>query len=323
MPVKSRLGMKGQGLTRQGDCNMGELIGVLAAAFTTVLGGLTVGVTRFVISATDPLTLGAFRFGIGCLLLLPFALFQLDRWPLRGDRLSVAVLGLLYFGLYPILFNASLAFTTAMRGALALSTTPILTMLAAAVVGIEPLTARKTLGVLIATLGVAIALLTGVATAPIDAWLGDLLMVTAALCQALYTVCSRPFIERSGTIPYTFVGMMFGALMLTILSWSRGGFEAVNDFGLEQWTAIAFLGLFSGALAFYLWTFALERTTPTRVAITITLNPVAAGVFGIVALSEPITWNLVAGLLLVLAGIWLSTSRSETSPIKVPTSPDH
>lgn len=81
---------------------MGEFVGVLAAATNTVLGGLAVGVTRFVISATDPLTLGAFRFGIGCLLLLPFALLQLDRWPVRRDLLGVAMLGLLYFGLYPI-----------------------------------------------------------------------------------------------------------------------------------------------------------------------------------------------------------------------------
>jgi drug/metabolite transporter (DMT)-like permease len=302
---------------------MGEFIGVLAAAFTTVLGGLTVGVTRFVISATDPITLGAFRFGIGCLLLLPFALLQLSRWPLRGDCLSVVVLGLLYFGLYPILFNASLALTTAVRGALALSTTPILTMLAAAILGIEPLSARKTFGVLIATVGIATALLTGLAAAPTGAWRGDLLMVTAALCQALYSVWSRPLIERSGTIPYTFVGMVPGAIILIVLSWTRGGFEVANNLGPSHWAAIAFLGLFSGALAFYLWTFALERTTPTRVAITITLNPLAAGVFGVFALNEPITLNLVAGLLLVLAGIWLATTRSVTSPIKVRTSSDH
>jgi len=213
-----------------------------------VLGGLAVGVTRFVINATDPLTLGAFRFGIGCLLLLPFALLQLDRWPVRRDLLGVAMLGLLYFGLYPILFNASLAFTTAVRGALALSTTPILTMLAAAVLGIESLTARKTFGVLIATLGVAVALLTGFATAPVDAWRGDLLMIVAALCQALYSIWSRPFIVRSGTIPYTFVGMTVGAAMLIAVSWSRGGFDVVNDFGPKQWAAIAFLGLFGGAL---------------------------------------------------------------------------
>jgi drug/metabolite transporter (DMT)-like permease len=228
----------------------------------------------------------------------------------------------LYFGLYPILFNASLAFTTAVRGALALSMTPVLTMLAAAVLGIEPLTARKTFGVLIATLGVVVALLTGFSTAPADAWRGDLLMIMAALCQALYSIWSRPFIVRSGTIPYTFVGMTVGAAMLIAVAWSRGGFEVVHDFGPSQWVAIAFLGLFGGALAFYLWTFALERTTPTRVAITITLNPLTAGAFGVFALGEPITWNLVAGLLLVLTGIWLATSRSAGAPIKSPTSSD-
>jgi drug/metabolite transporter (DMT)-like permease len=39
-------------------------------------------------------------------------------------------------------------------------------------------------------------------------------------------------------------------------------------------------------------------------------------------LGEPITWNLVAGLLLVLTGIWLATSRSAGAPIKSPTSSD-
>ena len=90
---------------------MGELIGVLAAACTTVLGGISVGVTRLVIDTIDPVTLGAFRFGIGCVLLTPFALSHLDRWRRGNDRIGVAALGLLYFCLYPILFNASLAFT--------------------------------------------------------------------------------------------------------------------------------------------------------------------------------------------------------------------
>ena len=287
---------------------MGELIGVLAAAFTTVLGGITVGVTRSVIGATDPLTLGAFRFGIGCILLMPFALFRLDRWPKGGDRVSVAALGLLYFGVYPILFNAALVFTTAVRGALALSMTPVLTMLTAAIFGIEPLSRRKSLGVMIATGGVAVALLTRDDTVPVGAWRGDLLMAAAALCQALYGVWSRQFIARSGTIPYTFVGMVFGAVILTILAGLHGGYEVVPQFGPREWAAIVFLGLFSGALAFYLWTFALQRTTPTRVAITITLNPLAAGIFGIVVLDEPFNWNLLLGLLLVLVGIWVATS---------------
>jgi drug/metabolite transporter (DMT)-like permease len=287
---------------------VGEIVGVLAAALNTTLGGLAVGVTRYVISATDPITLAALRFGIGGLLLLPFALVGLDRWPRRRDLPGTVALGLLYFALYPVLFNAALAYTTAVRGALALSTAPLLTMLAGAILGVEQLTLRKTLGVLIATSGVAIALLLGLAAAPADAWRGDLLMLGAALCSAFYSVWSRPFIERSGTVAYTVVGMLAGVAVLAFVAWWRGGGEAIAAFGFAQWAAVLFLGVLGGALAFYLWTFALERTTPTRVAITMTLNPIAAGIFGVVALAEPITWNLVLGLLMVVAGIWLAAS---------------
>jgi drug/metabolite transporter (DMT)-like permease len=41
---------------------------------------------------------------------------------------SLAILGLLFFGLFPILFNAALIFTTATRGALAVSALPLLSM---------------------------------------------------------------------------------------------------------------------------------------------------------------------------------------------------
>ena len=287
---------------------MGDAIGVLAAALNTTLGGLAVGVTRFVVGATDPITLAALRFGIGAVLLLPFALGQPERWPQRRDLPAVVGLGLVYFALYPVLFNAALASTTAVRGALALSTAPLLTMAAAAVLGVEPLTARKTLGVLVATAGVAAALTAGLAAAPAGAWRGDLLMVAAALCAALYSVWSRPLIGRSGTVPYTVSGMLLGAIVLATVSVAWGGAGSVAALDRTAWAAIAYLGALGSALAFYLWTFALERTTPTRVAITMTLNPIAAGLFGVVALDEPVTLELVAGLLMVLLGIGLAAT---------------
>src|SRR5262249_61223857 len=104
---------------------------------------------------------------------MPFALFRLDRWAKGGDRVSVAALGLLYFGVYPILFNAALVFTTAVRGALALSMTPVLTMLTAAIFGIEPLSRRKSLGVMIATGGMPVGLPTRGGAVPPGARPGD------------------------------------------------------------------------------------------------------------------------------------------------------
>jgi drug/metabolite transporter (DMT)-like permease len=287
---------------------MGEISGVMAAILSSGLGGTAVGATRAVAGACDPLTLGAFRFGIGFACLLPVALAQGAKWPPPSDWAGVAGLGLLFFGLFPILFNASLVFTTAARGALALSTLPLLTLLAGAALGVEPLTARKTAGVCMAMAGVGIALLSGLAFAPAKAWRGDLLMIGAATCMALYSVWSKPFIRRSGPIPFTTMAMGVGALCLILISWMRDGFAPVVAFGAPQWLAIGYLGFVGSAITFFLWAFALSRTTPTRVAISVTVNPITASLVGATLLGEPLRWSLMVGLATVFAGIWVATT---------------
>jgi drug/metabolite transporter (DMT)-like permease len=289
---------------------MTEVWGVLAAVVSSVLGGTSIGATRFLVGAIDPPAIGSFRFGVGFLLLLPVALVQGHRWPPRQDWPAVAGLGLLFFAAFPILFNASLIFTTAARGALALSTLPLLTMVVGASLGSEPLTARKTAGVLVAISGVSVALLSGLATAPDGAWRGDLLMIGAALCMALYSIWSKPFIRRSGPIAFTTLAMAAGAAVLIVLSVLRGSFAPVEAFGPPQWLGALYLGSFGSALTFYLWAFALERTTPTRVAISVTVNPVAASLVGATLLGEPLRWNLGAGIVTVFIGIWIATTRS-------------
>src|SRR5262249_33152072 len=162
---------------------MTSRLGVPAAALSSALGGMALGATRFVIGATDPVTLGALRYGVGFLCLLPIALALRGRWPQRNDWIAVALLGLLFFGIFPVIYNLSIAYTTAARASLALSTLPLLTMVTAAVLRIEPLTWRKSAGVLLAVTGVALALAAGLPGAPAGAWRGDLIMVGGAFCM--------------------------------------------------------------------------------------------------------------------------------------------
>ena len=295
---------------------MGEIWGVMAAMLSSGLGGTSIGATRYLVNAIDLLAIGSFRFGIGFLCLLPIAWFK-GCWPAWQDWPGTAGLGVLYFALFPILFNASLIFTTAARGSLALSTLPLLTMLVGAALGSEALTTRKTIGVLIAMSGVALALLSGLASAPEGAWRGDLLMVAAALCMALYSIWSKPFIRRSGPIPFTAMSMGVGAACLILISLWRGSFAPVASFGAPQWGAAVYLGAFGAALTFYLWAFALERTTPTRVAISVTVNPITASLVGAWLLDEPLSLNLMAGIVTVFAGIWIATTTSRRSELKL------
>ena len=287
---------------------MGEGAGVLMAMLSSAVGGTGPALVRYMIGSTDPMTLAALRFGAGFVFLLPLAVSSYSNWPSGRDWIGVIGLGILFFGVCFSLFNWALSFTTAARGALAMSTLPLLTMVAAALLGVERLTLRKTAGVLIAIGGTSLALATGLGDAPPDAWRGDLITLAAALCMALYNIWSRPFFKRSSPLKYVTATMGAGSAFIAIVAGVLGDFSVVAGYGEPQWIAILSMGGISSALCFYLWVSALERTTPTRVASTLPLNPVTAALLAAALLGEPIGLNLVFGIVAVLAGIWIATT---------------
>jgi drug/metabolite transporter (DMT)-like permease len=288
---------------------VGEWFGVMLALISSCLGGTAAAVTRYLVGNADPITLAILRWGIGFLCLLPVALLLRVRWPQRGDWSAVAALGVCFFGLFFVLYNIAVSFTTAARASLALSTLPLQTMVVGALLGIEPLTKRKTVGVGVAVLGVVAALLFGLSAAPPGAWRGELIMIGAVLCMSFYNVWSRPFIQRSSALGFLTVGMGAGAAALLLVGVLTGRIEVLSTFGAPQWIAGIYLGVGGGALAFILWVLALERATPTRVANTMTVNPIAAGLLATQLVGEPITPNLIVGLVAVFAGIWIATTE--------------
>jgi drug/metabolite transporter (DMT)-like permease len=286
-----------------------ERFGVAIGILSCAVGGGAAVATRYLIASADPFTLAALRFGGGVICLLPLALVLRVRWPDRTDWPRVAGLGFMFFAVFFVLYNVALVFTTVARGTLALSTLPLMTMTVGALLGIEGVSARKTAGVLTAVLGVTAALASGLADAPAGAWRGDLIMAAATLCMALYSVWSRPFIQRSSPLGFVTAGMGAGATALVLISIASGDVARIGQFSPTEWLAAVYLGAGGGALAFFLWVYALQHASPTRVANTMTVNPIIAGILAALLLDEPITLNLVAGLIAVGAGLWIATTE--------------
>jgi drug/metabolite transporter (DMT)-like permease len=291
---------------------VGEWAGVAIALASSSLGGTAAAITRYLVGGADPILLAILRWGIGFLCLLPCALLLGVRWPQRSDWPAVALLGICFFGVFFILYNIAVSYTTAARASLALATLPLHTMVVGAILGVERLTARKITGVGIAVLGVAAALAAGLAQSPPEAWRGELIMTGAVFCMAFYNVLSRPLMQRSSPLGFLTVGMGAGAAVLVLAGIVKGSFAALGQFTTAQWIAGIYLGIGGGALAFILWVMALARATPTRVANTMTVNPIAATLLAALLIGEPITPNLLIGLVAVFAGIWIATS--ETKP---------
>jgi drug/metabolite transporter (DMT)-like permease len=273
------------------------------------LGGTAAAVTRYLVGDADALTIAILRWGIGFMCVLPIALLLRVRWPAWRDWPAVAALGVCFFGLFFIFYNIAVGYTTAARASLALATLPLQTLVVGALVGIEPLTGRKSAGVGIAILGVFAALTSDLSSAPPGAWRGELIMTAAVLCMAFYNVLSRPLMARSSALGFLTVGMGFGAAALVLVGLATDRLAVLARFATPQWIAGIYLGIGGGALAFILWVLALQRATPTRVANTMTVNPIAAALLAAQLVGEPITPNLVVGLIAVFAGIWLATTE--------------
>lgn len=281
------------------------LLGLTAACCSSLLGGSAVVATRYAVAGLDPVALAALRYGLGAIVLgvLVLLLRRATRLE-RRDWLAVFLLGALFFAAFPALFSASLAYTSAARGALALSTLPFLTLLCAAALGREKLTALKLSGVLLALGGVSLALVSGRdLAAPDGAWRGDLLMVATALLGAVFNALARPYMAKYGALGFTAWGMLFGAVLLNAIAWGEPSRHAAAALSPLAWAAIAYLGIVGAALIFYLWSLGLEHASPTQVAITVALNPVSAMTLGALLLQEPVSGALPLGLAAILLGI--------------------
>ncbi|MGE8943135.1 EamA family transporter [Leptospira interrogans] len=129
--------------------------------------------------------------------------------------------------------------------------------------------------------------------------------------MAFYSIWSRPFAARSSALGFLAAGMGAGGVVVTLAAVTLGGGAQVAAFDTTQWMAAAYLAAGGGVLAFVLWVYALQYASPTQVTNTMTVNPLVAGLSAAVLLGEPITLNLVVGLIAVVIGIWIATTEGK------------
>ena len=176
----------------------------LAACLATILGGSAKVATRFAVGEIEPATLAFYRHaGAGLLIvLLAAAILGRRLWSsiAAADLPAVLALGVVQYAAFGWRFAAGLSYVTAGRGALAIATYPIQTLILAALLGRERLTTIKVAGALIGLGGVALALADRTSAEVPDVWKGDVLLLGAAFLGSVYNVFSGPYLRRNSAL---------------------------------------------------------------------------------------------------------------------------
>jgi drug/metabolite transporter (DMT)-like permease len=282
-----------------------------AGAFVAaVLFGSSVVAVRVAVQEVPPLSLAVLRFGQGGVLLV-FGILLVGGWNLLRvkwhDLLLLILLGTVLFTVFPVTVNASLRLIEASRGALVLATIPLWSALLARIVRSERLVPRQVVGIFLSLAGVGLALAErGLGwQGGLGSPAGDGLMLVTALCGAAYAVLAQRAFVRYNALTVTTYAMVLGTLLLLPAVLVEGLVGGLPQLDRQTVVLLVFLGVFGGALGFFLWTFALSRLTPTQVAVYINLNPLVAMVLAAAVLGEGLTIVFAAGFGVVLLGVLL------------------
>jgi len=259
----------------------------LAAITAALLFGASLVAIRAAVHDVPPLTLAFLRFAQGSLLLGAFMLLR-DRYlprVARGDLGYLALVGVLFYTVFPIVFNTSLRYIPASRGALLLASMPLWALLLAHLVTRDSPTRGEIIGAFAAIGGMALVFGRAAATAvgP-HRTLGDALMIATAICGAVHNIMVKPMLAKYPALTVTFYAMTIGTVVILPFAWLVEGLPLppASNVGLV-WLLVV-IGI-AAAIGFALWTFALRRVSATRAAIYLNLNPTFAVILSALVLN--------------------------------------
>lgn len=271
---------------------------------------------KFVVQELPPFTVAAIRFALATLCLWPLMYYREGEKAKLGkqDLLGMLVLGLSGIFGYNALFFCGLQFTSATNGSLIVATNPIITLLLAAVFLKEKISWQKALGIAISFIGVTFVITNGNLFSILQAKynLGDLLLMGAPLCWAIYSIIGKGIMQRYSPLACTTYACGFGTLMLlpfSLYELSQKGLFIFTQTSFLGWLAIVYMAVFASVLGFVWWYKGVEKIGASKTSIFTNLVPVSAVVLASVLLGEKITGGDLVGAGLVISGVYLTTKK--------------
>jgi drug/metabolite transporter (DMT)-like permease len=223
----------------------------------------------------------------------------------RRDWLALVGLGVVGHFFYQYCFIGGLALTSVANSSLILAATPVTIAMMTGLLGQERVGRYHWFGAALSIAGVYIVVGHG-GQVQASALRGDVLMVAAVCCWAVYTLGSRPLMRRHSPVGVTGLSMVIGTLLYVPSVWKQVRSVAWLNLRLATWGAIVYSALLALCVAYTIWYAAVREIGGARTSIYSNLVPIVAMATAILFLHEPVGVAQLAGAAAVLAGVALT-----------------
>jgi len=288
-----------------------RFVGAACLALSMSLVGSYVALSKALVAVVPVFLLAWLRFGIGGLAMPHWLRKPANEPPLtRRTRSLLFLESFLGNFLFSICMLFGVSMTSAVSAGVIMAAIPAVVALLSWAFLRERVPPRTWGAVACAAAGIALLALSTSGSGAVGgqrAWLGDLLIFGAVICEASYAVIGKKLTGAIGPKRITALINLWGLALVTPLGlWSalRFDFAAVPS-GI--WALLLFYSLAASVWTVWLWMTGLKGLPAAQAGVFTVMLPVSATLVGVFALGEPLGGGQLLAFVLALAGVLLAT----------------
>jgi drug/metabolite transporter (DMT)-like permease len=278
---------------------------------TVLFWGVNYSFVKLALADLTPYAFNGLRLFISTLILLLVLWISGEGFSLpREDVLKVVAISLIGNTIYQILFIQGINRTTASNTALILAMSPVFIAVLGSFVLRERIHWAGWMGIFISFIGLyfVISKQAGYFNFSSQTLRGDLMILFANICWAVFTVFSKPFLGKISPLKFTTLTLAIGTLFFLPFSVKDIGEIQWQRISFKAWASFSYSTLFAIVICFIIWYASVKRVGSSKTGIYGNLTPVVAVSFASIFLGEKISIFQVWGALIILFGVYLTRS---------------
>ncbi|MCK4714147.1 MAG: DMT family transporter [Candidatus Aenigmarchaeota archaeon] len=255
----------------------------------------------------SPFLFNFLRFGIACLVLLPFVIKQ-RILPEKKDLLRISLLGIIGISLYGLLVVIGISLSTATNSSILINSSPLLIAFLAPLLIGEKTNIKKVMGIVLGFIGAVLVISRGpdvLGVMSSEYFFGNILLFSSAFFVAVYSIYNKRFIQKYGGLGTTFYAVLAGTLLLFIMSVVSGDLFQISEVTQNSFLMMSYVAIITTALTWVIWFKSINRIGILNTSSFFFLIPVSGILSSYLILGELLTPFILIGIVLILIGVYI------------------
>ena len=300
--------------------SMNRIVAYACLALSMSLVGSYVALSKPLVAALPVFLLAWLRFGIGGAAMVHWLKKPVGEVPMTGQIKRLVFLeSFLGNFLFSICMLFGVSMTSAVAAGVIMAAIPAVVALMSWLFLRERIAPRVWLAVACAVIGVGLVSLSKTehaahvnAAAGADlmlnnAWLGNLLLVGAVLCEAAYAVIGKKLTGSLSPKRITALINVWGFALVTPFGlWMAWGFD-FRAVTASSWLLLLFYSLAASVWTVWLWMTGLKTVPANQAGVFTVLLPISAATVGVLVLGEHLNATQAGAFAIALVGVLLAT----------------